>query len=266
MTASLPSTASRTPRGAFPGRKPGIRLRCERWRTASVMAASRRSGGSSIRTLRALFGAGVTVTFITSSIGWEVGGTRRGLDARPALLGVGGLAFVVGAVRALGELVLALARREAIPELRLHAVGLLLRPAGMLLADDLPAARPWRLAGGSKRGAVDREDLDVGRVLGDLALDLDGLADVLVERVGTFVEEPLRPRLEGVALASVRQGVSGLGLAVLVRLARGLLDRAVERDRDLRRLVLLLARSVLLAGPGAGQNRHGDEQQERDPH
>ena len=30
------------------------------------MAASRRSGGSSIRTLRALFGAGVTVTFITS--------------------------------------------------------------------------------------------------------------------------------------------------------------------------------------------------------
>src|SRR6185503_12730197 len=59
-----------TPRGALPGRKPGIFVRCARWRTASPIAESRRSGGTSTRTLRLLRGAGVTVTSIESSIGW----------------------------------------------------------------------------------------------------------------------------------------------------------------------------------------------------
>ncbi len=73
----MPKTASSTPRGALPGRKPGIFVRWERCRTASEMAPSRRSGGTSTRTLSALRGAGVTVTFIEASIGGQAFRTGR---------------------------------------------------------------------------------------------------------------------------------------------------------------------------------------------
>ena len=59
---------SSTGRGALPGRKPGTRVRRERWRTASSTARSSRSAGSSISSTTVDLGAGVAVICIAREV------------------------------------------------------------------------------------------------------------------------------------------------------------------------------------------------------
>ena len=63
-----PENRSTTARGALPGRKPGIRLRDATWRTALVIADATSSAGMTISRSTLLFGPGVEVTFMRSTI------------------------------------------------------------------------------------------------------------------------------------------------------------------------------------------------------
>src|SRR5688572_33359350 len=98
----------------------------------------------------------------------------------------------------------------------------------MALADGLPATRPRRLARLAKGRAIDRQDVDVRRSLGDLAVDGHGLAYERLERM-VVPEEPGRPRAERVRRPAGRQRV-----AVLAVLVGHDLDRARDRDRGRR--------------------------------
>ena len=121
--------------------------------------------------------------------------------------------------------------------------------------DDLPAAGPRRPARRAELLAVDREDVDVGRAVLLFAGDRDVLADGRRQRRGV-APPPFRACVERVDGRSDRERE----LAVL---AGRLADRAAERHRVLRRVLLLaglgglvgLAVVVALAVVGRGRGR-----------
>ena len=115
--------------------------------------------------------------------------------------------------------------------LRLPAVPLLLGPAGMPLADALPATGPRWLARGAEARPVDGLDIDLVLAGALRSGDRDALADERLERVVGAVE-PARPGIEDEGRAAGDQWC--IRCAVGIRPGR---DGARDRDVDLRGLV-----------------------------
>ncbi len=117
--------------------------------------------------------------------------------------------------------------------LRRRAVGLVLAPAWMILADLHRAAGPGRPSWLANLFPIDRLDVDRGAALLLLADHRDGFPDVGLERM-LVLPVPSRASVERVRRRPDRERVVGLTLR-----GRRRSDSARQRDSDLGRVLFL---------------------------